>query len=160
MESSQRRIYIVLGAHRSGTSFLTKCLIGAGVEMGGMPIHYESGRFVRLNEEILQAAGGNWKNPPSPQRITQEAVKRSEDIASLLSSRQDMSGWKDPRQALTISSFLPHLDGDVYLIAIFRKSEMAGKSLERLGQVSAGTGSALVREYQHRILNGIKEFIL
>lgn len=152
------KTYIVLGCHRSGTSFLTKALLDAGVKMGGQPIHYENGRFVSLNKDIIQGAGGTWRQPPEEDALLESGRgKEAEIVALLRSSKSDFWGWKDPRQALTVRSYLPHLEDDVYLIAIFRKPDRVKASLRRLGQTSIG--DQLARTYARRILAAIAEFM-
>src|SRR4051794_41635661 len=63
--------------HRSGTSMVAKLLQEAGLYLGSiddlMPSaeenpegFYEHLGFVRLNDELLNAAGAGWDCPPSP----------------------------------------------------------------------------------------------
>lgn len=154
------RVFIVLGAHRSGTSFLAKSLTDAGVTMCGGPIHYEDNDFVQLNKAIIQGVGGSWLAPPGREALLASGWERNDKIAALLDARgaSEMWGWKDPRQALTIRSYLPHLEADdVYLVAIFRKPALVGASLARLGQTR--TGAELAREYDRRIVETIGEFV-
>ena len=154
------KTFIVLGVHRSGTSFVTKCLIDAGVEMGGQAIHYEDNAFVQLNMKIIQAAGGIWRNPPDPDALRIIGAEHADRIQRAIAAKSgDLRGWKDPRQALTMESYLPYLDGDVYLVAMFRKPEKVGASLKRIGQMDAQRGTAMAREYDRRIVRAIQSFV-
>jgi len=158
MASFLPRTYIILGVHRSGTSFLAKTLKDVGIPLKGGPAHYEDIDFIKLNMKIIQEAGGIWKNPPDRESLLKSGENHKEEIQALLSAkRQDMWGWKDPRQALTIESYLPYLEDDVYLICIFRKPELVGASLKRLGQTSQGENMA--KEYDRRIIKAIERFV-
>lgn len=158
--SNVSRVFVVLGVHRSATSFLAKAFMDAGVAMVGSSIHYEDGGFVQLNKAIIQNAGGSWKSPPDVGALLESGQEHDAEIANLLKMRgvHEMWGWKDPRQVLTVRSFLPHLDSDdVYLVAIFRKPERVGASLARLRQTQDGT--ELAREYNRRIFEAVGEFV-
>ena len=155
------RVYIVLGAHRSGTSFLIRCLRDAGIPIGAGGIRGEDIDFVNLNMSIIKNAGGIWRAPPSAERLVVSGEQHSQQIADLLEKKQcEMWGWKDPRQPLTIQSYLPHLlDDDVYLICIFRKPKRSAASLRRLGQASVENGLTMARTYTRRTLETIKTFM-
>ena len=74
-----RNHVIVLGMHRSGTSYLIRALNLSGLYLGPFsdfydteiaPIegnpkgHWENLNVIKLNEEILKINGGSWENPP------------------------------------------------------------------------------------------------
>ena len=161
------RTYIILGMHNSATSFLAKCLKLGGVNIGENLLQandekpdgfYENIDFLNLNEEILRNAEGSWNNPPSEEAIHKAANK--EKIKETIKRNQsEMWGWKDPRTALTIQEYLPYLDDDVYLIAIFRKPQKVRESLARIGKVDYKDSSKLIREYNKRIIKAIKKFL-
>jgi len=156
------KTFVVLGSQRSGTSFLSNALRDSGVYFGQRGWRMENGRIVLLNRDIIQAAGGNWMNPPpEPALLAQgalHAVEIAENIEYMRSQGHPLWGWKDPRQALTIRSYLDFLDGDVYLIAIFRRPEQVGASLERKGMMSKAAGVNLAKEYARRIISAIRDF--
>jgi len=154
------KTYVILGCHRSGTSFLARCLQSQPeVRLAGQPIHYEDPGFVALNASILAGAGGSWRNPPPREAVMASAEKHAVQIRELLAERaSDHWGWKDPRQPLTVEAFLPYLEDDVYLIAIFRKPALVGASLKRIGQMGAEQGEAMARDYQQRILKALAAF--
>jgi hypothetical protein len=107
----------VVGMHRSGTSMVAKLLQQAGLHLGDetdlMPAadenpegFYEHLEFVRLNDEVLNAAGAGWDCPPAagfdwddealdPFRV------RAQRLAAPLAERPPW-GWKDPRTSLTL----------------------------------------------------------
>jgi hypothetical protein len=158
------KTYIVLGMHRSSTSLVAKGLAGEldmGIDwannpyQGGSPFRYfEDIRFVGLNDEILEAAGGSWKEvPPEDAILAQREVfaERIRELVEEASSGRDLWGWKDPRTVLTIRLFVPYLVSPHY-ICCFRDPVEVGKSLERRGDLSAAEGVALARVYNERLL--------
>jgi hypothetical protein len=160
------KVYIVLGGHRQGTSFLSRALRQAGVKMKGGPQHFEDGDFVGMNLKIIQAAGGIWREPPGSDELLEAGELHWMEIANLLSEKRDRGGrfwgWKDPRQPLTIRSYIPllqEMDDDVYLICIFRKPERAIASLRRLGQASPKQAETMVRRYAEEIIAAIKAWV-
>jgi len=159
--TEDQKTYVVLGVHRSGTSFLSRALVEMGVDMGvGSNPHSEDGRFVARNQAIIQGAGGTWKAPPAPGAVVAECDGHAEQIVALLQRPQPYWGWKDPRQALTIEGWVPYLKeamDDVYLICIFRRPERVAASLRRLGQHADGYG--LAQEYARRVMGGISAFM-
>src|SRR6185436_20274791 len=71
----KRSIICIAGAHRSGTSMLTRLLHQCGLELGPekdlMPARpdnpdgfWENLRFVDLNDEALNVMGAAWDLPP------------------------------------------------------------------------------------------------
>ncbi|MBA2434805.1 MAG: glycosyltransferase [Chthoniobacterales bacterium] len=72
MSATVRRVVLVLGMHRSGTSALARALhtLGFGLPDNLLPPapdntggYFESKDLTRLNEEILSAAGTSWHDP-------------------------------------------------------------------------------------------------
>ena len=72
MSAKDRRVVLVLGMHRSGTSALARALhtLGFGLPANLLPPapdnpggYFESKDLTRLNEEILVAAGTSWHDP-------------------------------------------------------------------------------------------------
>src|SRR6267142_2477971 len=71
----QTKAVCIAGAHRSGTSMLTRLLHTCGLELGPeselMPARadnpdgfWENLRFVAINDEVLNELGGAWDLPP------------------------------------------------------------------------------------------------
>ncbi len=157
------KTYIVIGCHRSGTSFLAQTLKDYGVDIKGGDGRLEDVRFVYLNRDIIQDAGGIWRRPPSREKILESTKKfegRARELLQTASKNQKTWGWKDPRQAITaegmVDLWLEELD-DVYLICIFRRPERTETSLRRLGQ--HGQGAEMAREYARRTIHTIRKFM-
>ena len=64
------KTWVILGAKRGGTSFLAQVLGENGVTIAHCGNgHNEDIDFVRFNEKILAAAGGDWNNLPPDEDI-------------------------------------------------------------------------------------------
>lgn len=103
-----------------------------------------------------------WHKPPRPENIAVVARDHREEIVATLAEYEGypLWGWKDPRQALTIEHYLDFLDGDTYLIAIFRKPELVARSLKAKGQVfNIEEGEKLSRYYARKIIRAIRDFV-
>ncbi len=160
------KVYIILGMHKSGTSFISKAIAGQDVDMGVVDqgtngTLYEHPVFNKLNYEILHSAGGSWENPPHRDDILREMSDRKEEISQATETRGRMRwGWKDPRTSLTIDGFLEEIDtlqNDVYLVCIFRKPTRVERAILRTGPME--NVRALINEYNRRIIASVKKFV-
>jgi len=157
---------VVLGMHRSATSLIAKGL-DAVCHMGDDMLEpakdnpegfYENKRFLDLNIEILQTAGGNWLEPPSRAQIMAVKDQFDHKIRRLVEeeSKDGIWGWKDPRTSLTIDLFHPHLINPHY-VCVFRNPKEVAKSLSARGAYSTNKGINCAYEYNARILTFIAE---
>src|SRR5215475_3493694 len=102
----------IAGAHRSGTSMLTRLLHACGLYLGPkdelMPAQadnpdgfWEHLRFVALNDELLSELGGAWDLPPKrDENFVHAGLDPLRMKARLLIETFDSPGvwgWKDPR---------------------------------------------------------------
>src|SRR5215467_10027179 len=107
----------IAGAHRSGTSMVTRLLHCCGLELGPkselMPPQadnpegfWEHLGFVALNDQLLSELGGAWDLPPPPNEdFTSARLDPLRLKARLLIEKFDSAcvwGWKDPRNSLTL----------------------------------------------------------
>lgn len=153
----------VLGMSRSGTSLTTRILDLAGVYLGprdellGGELHQLTGegeevvarareanpegfwehyRLMRLNERILRALGGNWREPPAMEpgweRSEQLAAERAEAGARVEESfsGHDLWAWKDPRNSLTLP-FWQRLIPELRYVICLRNPVDVAASLQR-----------------------------
>lgn len=170
IRNKEDKTYVVLGAPKSATSFISKMLEENGVEMHndkrrGRLEYYEDSEFIDLNVKILRSTGRSekrygLKRPPKEKLVLE--TNFNEEIQSLIKKRKSSRwGWKDPRTALTIKKFLPYLDGDTYLICCFRKPNKITEST-RLWNIAGAKGKGLSKEkidkYNKSIISAIKEF--
>jgi hypothetical protein len=158
--------------HGGGTSLVAGMLVAMGVQMNYNPKaqvkwykNYEDADFVRLNEQILKAAGGNWRKPPQPHLVARLADKAyiQSSIKKLVAQRQSkLWGFKDPRTALTIGLIHPHLINPRY-IRVTRDHQAVARSMLSRGPPTRTHGGwvTLSKEYNRRIgrflkANGVK----
>ncbi len=110
---------IIIGMHRSGTSFITRLLSELGVYVGrALDSHHESICFKRVNRQLLWDQGAHWARPePFLRRLADPQFVRegAQRAVALLEQWRDLYGevaegelwgWKDPRNTLTLPIWL------------------------------------------------------
>ena len=156
----------IVGMHRSGTSMVAKLLQRAGLNLGDeadlmLPAEenpegfYEHLQFVKLNDEVLNAAGAGWDCPPAAGFNWDDAAldlfrARARDLAVPLAARLPW-GWKDPRTSLTLP-FWRSAFGPLRVIAVVRNPLEVVTSLHRRNAFSTALGLTLWQIYAERIL--------
>lgn len=155
-----KKIIVILGMHRSGTSMIAGILNMLGIDMGKELIgkhwsnplgHFENKKFLELNEKILRKAGGVWNRPPEEEQILAQVGIFSEEIKNLIQSNESKFwGWKDPRTSLTIELFLPYLDNPYFLVC-HRDASAIARSLKRRDNMRLEQGIKLTKIYNKRI---------
>jgi GT2 family glycosyltransferase len=156
----------IAGAHRSGTSMLTRLLHACGLYLGPkeamMPAKadnpdgfWEHLGFVALNDELLNGLGGAWDLPPKPdQTFTRPELDPLRLKARLLIEGFDsvrLWGWKDPRNSLTLQFWQDLLPGFKTLIIVRNPLEVAYSMRERNG-TSYVFGLRLWEIYNRRLI--------
>jgi len=167
---------IILGMHRSATSMTARTLHKSSeVYMGKNLLkglndnpegHYEDKAFLKLNIEILKAAGGDWANPPSLQSILnvrhkfdkriEELVKQSEKNAKELGYKS--WGFKDPRTVLTIDLYMKYIKKPQF-ICCYRDPYEIAESLSKRNNFSIERGINLAKTYNNRMNNFINNWL-
>jgi hypothetical protein len=156
----------ITGMHRSGTSMVAKLLREAGLHLGAesdlMPPadenpegFFEHLDFVRLNDEILNAAGAGWDCPPPPgvdwgAGIFNQLRDRARLLAEPLEATRPW-GWKDPRTSLTLPFWRSAL-GPLRTIIVVRNPLEVVTSLHRRNGFSVALGLTLWQIYSERAL--------
>jgi hypothetical protein len=160
--------FVILGMHRSATSYLARCLHETETDMGETLLgadrgnrkgHFENMAFFRLNEQILTAAGGSWDYPPPRKKILRMQTKFNGQIRETLLKAQHHAGinswgWKDPRTSLTYGLYYPHLmamDLDVFLVPMFRDPEYIALSLYKRDRMPRHQTLELANHYHNEI---------
>ncbi|HEY7002121.1 MAG TPA: glycosyltransferase [Candidatus Udaeobacter sp.] len=161
----------IAGAHRSGTSMLTRLLHACGLYLGPkdelMPPQadnpdgfWEHLGFVALNDELLNQLGGAWDLPPkSDENFTHARLDPLRMKARLLIERfnsERLWGWKDPRNSLTLPFWQRLLPGVKTLIVVRNPLEVAYSMKERNG-TSYSFGLRLWELYNRRLLDTASE---
>lgn len=148
---------VVLGMHRSGTSSIAGLLARLGVHAGrdadlligpdNPKGHYELAALHGACLRRLEAAGGDWKNPPPPAPgVVVDAFRR--DVAAALDPLQASSPWliKEPRLCLVARELLPLLARPVFVL-VLRDPLAVAQSLARRDGLSRAHSLALWRRY-------------
>jgi len=161
----------IAGAHRSGTSMLTRLLHTCGIYLGPenelMPPQadnpegfWEHLGFVALNDELLNELGGAWDVPPTAEenfaepRLDPLRMKAQLLIEGFASA--GVWGWKDPRNSLTLPFWQDLLPGLKTLIIVRNPLEVAYSMRERNG-TSYSFGLRLWEIYNRRVIETATE---
>ena len=160
----------IAGAHRSGTSMVTRLLRDCGLNLGPeadlMPAQpdnpdgfWENLRFVAINDEILNSLGGAWDLPPkhdanfSDGQLDPLRVKARSLVGEFDSQR--VWGWKDPRNSLTLpfwQGVMPRLR----ILVVVRNPLEVAYSMRKRNGTSYAFGLRLWEIYNRRLLEGTK----
>jgi GT2 family glycosyltransferase/glycosyltransferase involved in cell wall biosynthesis len=156
----------IAGAHRSGTSMVTRLLHCCGLALGPqselMPPQadnpegfWEHLGFVALNDQLLSELGGAWDLPPGTNEdLTSARLDPLRLKGRLLIEKFDSAnvwGWKDPRNSLTLPFWQQLLPGVKTLIVVRNPLEVAHSMRERNG-TSYSFGLRLWEIYNRRLI--------
>lgn len=148
---------------RTGTSLTTRALNLHGLYLGpeegllkAMPANpkgfWEHFRIMRHNERILRALGGNWRQPPampSGWETWESLEEERRDARALLEETfagQELWGWKDPRNSLTLPLW-QRLVPDMRYVVCLRNPIDVAASLERRDGIETEDAFALWLTY-------------
>lgn len=151
-------VIVVLGMHRSGTSFLTGSLQEAGVFLGEIseqnPHNARGNRenleFRRLNEEVLEWSLGRWHDPPYRVIWTERHARRRDELIDRFAG-QSLWGFKDPRTLFTLEFWREGLP-DMRHVGIFRHPMKVARSLHARDRLPLPRGLRLWMKYNSRLL--------
>ncbi len=158
----QRRLVVVLGMHRSGTSALTRGLRVLGVELGDrmMPAsamenptgYWEDLDLNALNIEMLRVLGTDWSHVAglAPRAVeslrTQGYFLRAAELLRKKAGDAAVFGFKDPRVAVLLpfwKEVFAHCGFQVSYILPVRHPLSVVKSLAKRGGIEATQGYLL-----------------
>src|SRR3954454_3916898 len=157
----------ITGMHRSGTSMVARLLQEADLYLGSiddlMPPaeenpegFYEHLGFVRLNDELLNAAGAGWDCPPASDfDWGSPDLDQFREQARFLAGPLRVAGawgWKDPRNSLTMP-FWNSVFGRLRTIVVVRNPLEVVTSLHRRNGFSPALALTLWRIYAERLLD-------
>ncbi len=138
--------FIIIGMHRSGTSFLAKVLERSGIFMGLIKDHnFEAMHFLSVNQQVLWSAGLDWHKPAVPGKehwtnfsaeiLYREHYKLNGRWARFKQwLRAEDWGWKDPRNTFMLDMWLQLFPG-AKVIHIFRDQAAVVRSLQKRNQL-------------------------
>lgn len=159
-----REVVLVLGMHRSGTSFVAGQLVRAGLRVPGTPMlgdggteggFFEPREVVALNEATLRASGGGWHDVLRPRLLDDPAAAarlRAAATALLdnLLAAPGAAMIKDPRLCLVLPCWLDALDAlglRARLVVVVRSPQEVALSLHRRNGISLAHGRLLWARY-------------
>lgn len=156
---------MVVGMHRSGTSFLTGSLQQAGLELGkhsawnphNLKGNRENLEIVAFHDALLTARGCAWDNPPiEPIKWTPDEEYQAKQ---LIADYKGVARWgfKDPRSLLVVDGWL-ELIPDLKFVGIFRHPTAVAQSLEARGGMPLEQALKLWKAYNEQLLRLQQEF--
>ncbi len=151
---------MIVGMHRSGTSFLTGSLQLAGLELGqhsawnphNLKGNRENESIVKFHDGLLARHGYAWDKPPptalpwtvADMATAQQWMDQYKDAA--------LWGFKDPRSLLLVEGWLK-LVPELRFIGIFRHPESVARSLSARGQIPQERAFGLWKAYNKKLLD-------
>lgn len=150
---------VVLGMHRSGTSFLTGSLQLAGLELGrhsasnphNLKGNRESQELVAVHDALLARHGFAWDLPPSgPLPWTESDVAAVHQWMTQYEGKPRW-GFKDPRSLLLVEGWR-NLLPDAQFVGIFRHPTAVALSLDARGGMPLAKAYDLWKAYNIRLL--------
>jgi GT2 family glycosyltransferase len=166
ISNMDQSIICIAGAHRSGTSLLTRLLQQCGLYLGDesdmMPPaednrdgFWENLRFVDLNDEVLSGVGAAWDLPPPKNQTFQgDQLASARAKAKLLLDRFrniTIWGWKDPRNSITLP-FWQNLLPTLKTIVMVRNPLEVAYSMHKRNGISYALGLRLWEIYNRRVM--------
>jgi hypothetical protein len=157
-----RPVVVILGMHRSGTSWLAGSLQERGLELGDVSLsnrhnargNRENRTLMRLHEGVLTDSGGSWRAPPAELRWSAERRAALREFLADMNSRHGFWGAKDPRSLLLLQAWREEAPQGLMLIGIFRHPAAVHRSLAaRDGSVTVEESARLWTHYNQRLLD-------
>lgn len=153
------RAVLILGMHRSGTSCLAGSLQEAGLHLGPVNTaaphnakgNRESRAIMSLQDDLLQANGGSWDDPPA--RVIWRAEHRTRRDAIIATYPADaVWGFKDPRTLLTLPGWLEALPAAQF-VGTYRHPLAVAASLKARNGIGLEKSLSLWMAYNHLLLD-------
>jgi len=154
-----RRVIVILGMHRSGTSCLTGSLERAGLQLGEVHTwnrynrrgNRENQAIVDFNDALLAANDGAWDRPPPALHWSDAQCREARELAARIAGDGPV-GFKDPRTLLTLDCWrtaLPELE----FVGVFRHPAAVARSLQQRSDMPTAQALALWSVYNRRLLS-------
>lgn len=168
-----RRIVLVLGMHRSGSSLVTAGLQCLGVSLGDRLMapaadnpkgFFENVDIVQLDDYVLQARGSTWDSELGiyPRRGDETMLQRTAmHYLDLCLSRWPLFGMKEPRMCRLLDFWRPafrEIKAEVSCLYVVRNPLEVARSLERRNALSLTHGLSLWYDHVSRSLEGVDPF--
>ena len=164
----QTYFFLILGMHRSGTSFLAKCLNVSGVYLGKNLLlshtiskanpkgFWENQDFRKLSEKLLKENNGSWHQITSNLKCSNTIKQDYKKIVDkLVSESHFVSGIKDPRLLLIHDLILDVFPDNKIYVGIFRHPLKVVESLKIRNNFEYQKSLALWKAYNLKLLDYI-----
>jgi len=165
---------LILGMHRSGTSFLARGLNLAGVYLGKLDDivthewvphkdnirgHWENKPILLLGEKTLRHNNGTWQDPPDNITINDEIANNIKNIVNELNNTPSFcGGFKDPRILLCFESWKPQLPKNLIFVGIFRHPLEVAESMKIRNGLSYEHSLRLWKIYNQNLINLLEKY--
>lgn len=159
---------LVAGAHRSGTSAVTRALFELGLSSGtdlgiigpneSQPHgHHEAIEVVAINDRLLRALGGNWIGLPGEAHNAVAALADGpigDEARALVREHLPGSDWvvKDPRFSVLLPFWRIILSDDFGLVVCCRNPLAVAQSLTDRDAMPFSLGLGIWQSYNHALL--------
>ena len=166
--NSRKRIIVVLGMHRSGTSVITRGLSVLGVELGRnlLPAQadnikgfWEDRTIVEINTALMNRCGQDWQTLGALDLSGQSALmQQALDYVGDVFKELDVWGFKDPRTTRLLpfwNSVFDALDLDPSYCLVVRHPLSVADSLQLRNGFSTLRSSLLWYQYSMDALAGL-----
>lgn len=169
---AESRGVFVLGMHRSGTSAATRLVNLLGMPLGrsadllsspapdNLKGYWESSTLMALNDELLDALGGSWSDPPEPPpdwtgdpRLRRPRADAQRAFARVYTSEQWV--WKDPRNCITLPFWRDVLPTSAVALLVLRHPIEIAASLGVRNGFTKAFSLSLWERYTHDLLANI-----
>jgi hypothetical protein len=164
-KAGSKRVVFISGMHRSGTSFLSRALNLAGLELPEPDTRGNEwnakGRwetpFLSVPSRGLFGPQDFWFNPVVINDCPEVRKAMAESMATCLKGRRSF-GWKDPRILITLPYWLEVMPGgvDVELVLSLRNPMEVASSLNKRNQIPLEQGLRLCDRYLSHALRYFK----
>ena len=156
------RLVVILGMHRSGTSYLAGSLQEAGLNLGDCHTwnkHNEKGnrenqKFVDLHDEILAANAGAWDEPPTKVIWGDDHIATARALLAEHAGEPNF-GFKDPRTLLVLEGWR-NIYPSIELIGIYRHPNAVATSLQKRSSKSREESLKLWYAYNKTLFHEYK----
>lgn len=171
-----KKIILILGMHRSGTSMVTELCQQMGVYLGSekdliLPTeynpdgHFENEKITVIDNKILHICNQTWFNLETAETDTKaeellELKTRLKEIIISLFRKSNVIGIKDPRISVLLpfwGSLVSELGVDVDYIWVYRNPQEVAASLSRRDGFCEEYGLRLWSHYNLCILDFLKD---
>ena len=120
--------------------------------------HFESRRFIRINQEILIHSGGRWHTPPKEIKSYPGIKKKMREFLNGFDP-QKISGFKDPRICLTFPLWYEVVHPEpIKVVMVVRPFSAIAKSLQRRNGFNITKGEWLANHYVRSAFAAVNRF--